>query len=92
MEFFRPAVGGDQTVGADETIDQWHYRDGSEPCFTVGYDKAGLNDIARNSITGTIPLKRLGDPDDIACAMLFLASDLSSYMAGEVVAVSSQQA
>lgn len=48
---------------------------------------AGLNDIARNSITGTIPLKRLGDPDDIACAMLFLASDAAAYITGQTLGV-----
>ena len=37
---------------------------------------------ARSQITTMTPLARLAYPDEIACAALFLASDLSSYVAG----------
>jgi len=34
-----------------------------------------------------IPLKRMGDPRDVANAAVFLASDAASYITGEVLAV-----
>ena len=34
-----------------------------------------------------IPMRRMGDPDDIARAALFLASDLASYMTGSQIVV-----
>ena len=34
-----------------------------------------------------IPMKRLGKPEDIANATLFLASDVSSYITGQVIAI-----
>lgn len=38
-----------------------------------------------DAMTGRVPLGREGHPDDIAHAVLFLASDASSYMTGQVL-------
>jgi NAD(P)-dependent dehydrogenase (short-subunit alcohol dehydrogenase family) len=45
-------------------------------------DEAGVDAVAR-----TVPLGRLGTPEDVADAVLFLASPASSYMTGATVVV-----
>ncbi|MEA2268199.1 MAG: hypothetical protein QOC64_809 [Solirubrobacteraceae bacterium] len=45
--------------------------------------EAGLEKFVR----ATVPLGRLGAPEEIAAAMVFLASDDSSYMTGQVLIV-----
>lgn len=42
---------------------------------------------AEEMIAGRLPLQRLGEPEDIAGAALFLASDLSSWMTGHTLVV-----
>ena len=41
-----------------------------------------FDEQATQRIVGSIPLARFGQPDDVAGACLFLASDLSGYMTG----------
>lgn len=42
---------------------------------------------AKANIASEIPLKRLGTPEDVAEAVLFLCSEASSYITGQVIAV-----
>jgi NAD(P)-dependent dehydrogenase (short-subunit alcohol dehydrogenase family) len=42
---------------------------------------------AEEAVASHVPLKRLGEPDDIARAALFLASDAASWVTGEVMVI-----
>ena len=48
---------------------------------------AALPDDVRAEWTKKIPLRRGGKPEDIADVATFLASDLSSYVTGQVIQV-----
>lgn len=48
---------------------------------------AGLPVEAREPLLQRIPLGRLGRPEDVAGAVLFLASDLAGYVTGQVLVV-----
>lgn len=46
-----------------------------------------LTDEVKNSFVKTIPLAKLGQPEDVADAVLFLVSGLSKYITGQVIKV-----
>lgn len=46
-----------------------------------------LKDEQRDALIGQIPLKKLGDPDDVANAVAFLAGPDASYITGETLHV-----
>ena len=48
---------------------------------------AGMPDFAKKSVGDTIPMKRFGQPEDIANAMIFLASSAASYVTGACLQV-----
>lgn len=48
---------------------------------------ASLNDELKAKITESVPLKRMGKPEEIAAAVKFLAGDEASYITGHVLDV-----
>ena len=48
---------------------------------------AALPEEEIQPLIATIPLGRIGEPEDVANACLFLASELASYVSGEILAV-----
>jgi 3-oxoacyl-[acyl-carrier protein] reductase len=46
-----------------------------------------MTDKAREAITGSVPLGRVGRPEDIASAVVFLVSDEAAYITGQVLGV-----
>jgi len=60
-------------------------------CIAPGFIKTrmtgALTDVQKEAILKKIPMGRIGDPEEIANAALFLASDMSKYMTGQVLTV-----
>ena len=55
------------------------------PGFIISDMTSALPDEVREAWVKTIPLRRGGTPEDVAGVALFLASDLSSYVSGQVI-------
>ncbi|AJY76528.1 3-oxoacyl-[acyl-carrier-protein] reductase [Paenibacillus beijingensis] len=60
-------------------------------CVAPGFIQTDMTDKLsaemRESLSGQIPLARLGEPSDIAAAVRFLASDAAAYMTGQTLHV-----
>ena len=46
-----------------------------------------LSDSVKEGVTGQIPLKYFGEPEDVAFAVAFLASEEARYITGQVLCV-----
>jgi 3-oxoacyl-[acyl-carrier protein] reductase len=57
------------------------------PGVIVTRMSARIRDLAGEQILGSIPLRRYGEPEEVARAVCFLASDEASYVTGEVMHV-----
>ena len=60
-------------------------------CIAPGYIKTKMTEdlpiSVQEAVLAKVPLGRMGEPSDIAQAALFLASDLSGYITGQVLTV-----
>lgn len=60
-------------------------------CIAPGYIETQMTDALSSSVKEAIltkiPMSRIGQPHDIAQAALFLASDMASYITGQVLTV-----
>lgn len=57
------------------------------PGFIVTDMTSALSEEIQNSIVGRIPLGRVGEPQDVADAVVFLASNEAKYITGQVLCV-----
>ena len=55
------------------------------PGFIITDMTGALSEEMRKQWTDQIPLRRGGTPEDVANVATFLASDLSSYVSGQVI-------
>lgn len=57
------------------------------PGFIATDMTAAMTDAARDAVAGSIPMKRMGRPEDVAAVVRFLASEGAGYVTGQTLAV-----
>ncbi|TWT92749.1 3-oxoacyl-[acyl-carrier-protein] reductase [Stieleria varia] len=57
------------------------------PGFIASEMTAELGDVVLEEVKKRIPAKRVGDPEDVAAAVLFLASKSAGYISGQTIVV-----
>jgi NAD(P)-dependent dehydrogenase (short-subunit alcohol dehydrogenase family) len=57
------------------------------PTDTLMLDRFAGNPENKAALTSTVPFGRLGKPDEVARAIVFLASDAASFVTGQIVSV-----
>ncbi len=70
---------------------QWSYRGVRVNAIAPGQMRSGLTLTVPEQVLETIreevPMKRLGDPHEIAAAIAYLASDAASYVTGQTIVI-----
>jgi len=79
-------IGLMKTIGAE-----YAKRNVTANCIAPGFIKTpmtdALNDKQRETILTKVPAARLGTPDDIAAAAVYLASNEAAYVTGQTIHV-----
>ena len=53
---------------------------------TEGMDRLAPTEKMREKVIQSVPMKRMGDPEDVALACLYIASDAGRYVNGQILA------
>jgi NAD(P)-dependent dehydrogenase (short-subunit alcohol dehydrogenase family) len=52
---------------------------------TEGMDRLAPTEAMRKAVVKSVPMNRMGDPEDVALACLYLGSDAARYVSGTIV-------